>query len=121
MKIQEKRGLNQVNMLRSEKQHKRVFKIIVLGNPMNGFKKTTFLKNRPLMKPSPILPNRLKTCPQGDFDMLKWNLTAKTFDSATQTSKLRKTTSKTFIFQSVRRVKPPSFMFFYFLLHCLAY
>ena len=43
------------------------------------------------MKPSPILPNRLKTCPLGDFDMLKSNLTSKTFESATQTSKLRKT------------------------------
>ena len=48
------------------------------------------------MKPSPMLPNRLKTCPQGDFDMLKWNLTSKTFDSATQTSKIRKTTSNVF-------------------------
>ena len=45
------------------------------------------------MKPSPIQPNRLKTCPLGDFDMLKSNLTSKTFLSATQTSKLRKTTS----------------------------
>ena len=50
------------------------------------------------MKPSPILPNRIKTCPLGDFDMLKWNLTSKTFDSATQTSKLRKTTSRIFVF-----------------------
>ena len=50
------------------------------------------------MKPSPIQWNRLKTCPQGDFDMLKWNLTSKTFDSATQTSKLRKTTSIVFLF-----------------------
>ena len=30
--------------------------------------------------------------------MLKWNLTSKTFDSATQTSKLRKTTSKKLFF-----------------------
>ena len=72
------------------------FSADICGNvydPMNGFKKKHFLKNLPLMKPSPILPNRLKTCPQGDFDMLKWNLTSKSFDSATQTSKLRKTTS----------------------------
>ena len=65
---------------------------------MNGFKKHLFLKNRPLMKPSPIQWNRLKTCPLEDFDMLKWNLTSKTFESATQTLKLRKTTSNKFMF-----------------------
>jgi len=56
------------------------------------------------MKPSPIQRNRLKTCRLGNFDMLKWNLTSKTFESATQTSKVRKATSKQFIFESVRRV-----------------
>ena len=61
-------------------------------------KKTTVLKNRPLMKPSPIQWNRLKICPLGDFDMLKSNLTSKTFESATQTSKWRKTTSKKLCF-----------------------
>merc|ERR1712078_546531 len=72
-------------------------------------KKKTFFEKSTLMKPSPILPNRLKTCPQGDFDMLKWNLTSKTFDSATQTSKLRKTTSKKLFlnpFAGLKQLKP---------------
>ena len=46
-----------------------------------------------LMKPAPIQRNRLKTWSLGDFDMLKPNLTSKTFEYATQTSKWRKTTS----------------------------
>ena len=64
------------------------------------------------MKPSPIRPNRLKTCPLGDFDMLKSNLTSKTFLSATQTSKLRKTPSNLVL--SVRRVNPPLLLKFLF-------
>ena len=35
-------------------------------------------KNRPLRKPLPRQPHRLKTCPLGDFDMLTWNSTSKT-------------------------------------------
>jgi hypothetical protein len=52
-----------------------------------------FLLNRPLMKSSPFQWNRLKICLLGDFDMLNSNLTSKTFEFTTQTSKLRKTTS----------------------------
>ena len=59
---------------------------------MNGLKKLVF-ERLTLMKLSPIQPDRLSTCPLGDFDMLKSNLTSETFLFATQTSKLRKTIS----------------------------
>ena len=89
-------------LLKKLPQKKYIFKKIPRKTsrkfPRNLFKQKLFLKNRPLMKPSPMLPNRLKTCPLGDVDMLKWNLTSKTFDSATQTSKLRKSTSRKLIF-----------------------
>ena len=64
-------------------------------NPMNGVKKQ-FLKISTLMKLAPIQRNRLKTWPLWDFDMLKPNVTSKPFESATQTSKWRKTTSNFF-------------------------
>ena len=75
----------------------------LLFNPVNGLKKQLFLKNRPLVKPSPKQWNQLKICPPGDFGMLKLNLRSKTFNFFTQTSKWRKTTSRLF-FLSVRRV-----------------
>ena len=40
--------------------------------------------------------NKLKSCPRGDLDMLKLNLRSKAFESFTQTSKWRKTTSRFF-------------------------
>ena len=62
------------------------------------------------MKPSPIQRIRLKTCLLGDFDMLKSNLTSKTFDFATQTPKLRKTTSISFFIRS-----PGYFLLFFII------
>ena len=59
-------------------------------NPLNGLLLLFFLKNRPLMKPSPMQWNQLKTCPLGDFDMLDTNLTSKPGKSATQSWKWRK-------------------------------
>ena len=56
------------------------------------------------MKPSPMQWNQLKTCPRGDFDMLKWNLRSKTFQSFTQTSKWRKTTSRILFFLIFLRI-----------------
>ena len=50
----------------------------------------------------------------GGFDMLKSNLTSKTFQSATQTSKLRKPTSKSFFVNPFAGLSLVFFVFFVF-------